>query len=42
MYENCPTMSDIDLFLSEFGFTLKENWWTSSNWGDGYWSKIIK
>ena len=39
MYEGCPTMGDISNFLSEYGFFLRENWWTSNNWGDAYWSK---
>jgi len=39
MYEGCPTMEDLSNFLSQYGFTLRENWWTSNNWGDAYWSR---
>lgn len=39
VYEGCPRMEDIDSFLRPFGFVLRENWWTSHNWGDCYWSK---
>ena len=39
MYEGCPTMDDISNFLSQYGFVLRENWWTSNNWGDAYWSR---
>jgi FkbM family methyltransferase len=40
MYEGCPTVEQLDQFLQEHGFALKEQWWTSNNWGDGYWSRI--
>ena len=39
MYEGCPTMKDISNFLSQYGFALRENWWTPNNWGDAYWSR---
>lgn len=39
VYEGCPGLHDIDIFLQSFGFTLKENWWTSQSWGDCYWSR---
>ena len=39
MYEGCPTMEDLSVFLADRGFALKENWWTSNNWGDAYWSR---
>jgi hypothetical protein len=39
MYEGCPTMKDISNFLSQYGFSLRENWWTPNNWGDAYWSR---
>jgi len=39
MYEGCPTMDDISNFLSQYGFVLRENWWTANNWGDVYWSR---
>lgn len=40
MYEGCPTVKELDEFLTTRGFSLKENWWTSNNWGDGYWSRF--
>ena len=39
MYEGCPSLFDLDCFLSELGFVLREQWWTSDNWGDAYWSR---
>lgn len=39
MYEGCPSMEDISNFLSQYGFVQRENWWTSYNWGDAYWSR---
>jgi len=39
MYEGCPTLSDLCEFLTQHGFTLREDWWTDGGWGDGYWSK---
>jgi FkbM family methyltransferase len=39
MYEGCPTLEELCNFLSQYGFILRENWWTDGNWGDGYWSK---
>lgn len=39
MYEGCPTMADLNIFLCSRGFWLRENYWTSGNWGDAYWSK---
>jgi len=38
-YEGCPTLVELCEFLSQYGFTLREDWWTDGNWGDGYWSK---
>lgn len=40
MYESCPKLEDLDLFLSEFGFIRVETWYTSDNWGDAFY--IIK
>jgi len=37
MYEGCPTPEEIDAFLVSHGFVMREQWWTSDNWGDGYW-----
>ena len=39
MYEGCPTMDDLSVFLANHGFVLRENWWTENNWGDAYWSR---
>lgn len=39
MYEGCPKIEDIDLYLSEFGFERKETWYTSQNWGDAFYIK---
>jgi FkbM family methyltransferase len=39
MYEGCPSIDDISNFLSQYGFVLRENWWTAYNWGDAYWSR---
>jgi FkbM family methyltransferase len=39
MYEGCPTLEELCNFLSQYGFTLRENWWTDGSWGDGYWSR---
>jgi len=39
MYEGCPTLDDLNAYLSQHGFVLRENWWTDSNWGDAYWSR---
>jgi FkbM family methyltransferase len=39
MYEGCPSLFDLDCFLGEHGFVLREDWWTSDNWGDAYWSR---
>jgi FkbM family methyltransferase len=39
VYEGCPSLFDLDSLLQSHGFTLRENWWTSQNWGDCYWSR---
>lgn len=39
MYEGCPSIHDLDAFLSELGFVMREQWWTGNNWGDAYWSR---
>jgi FkbM family methyltransferase len=39
VYEGCPSLYDLDMFLQSHGFTLKENWWTEHKWGDCYWSR---
>jgi FkbM family methyltransferase len=39
VYEGCPSLFDLDSLLQSYGFTLRENWWTSQNWGDCYWSR---
>ena len=39
MYEGCPNLKSLSEFLHPLGFDLKEIWWTSGNWGDGYWRR---
>ena len=39
MYEGCPSLQTLSNFLSSLGFELKEIWWTTENWGDGYWRR---
>jgi len=39
MYEGCPTPEELDGFLGQRGFVMREQWWTSNMWGDGYWSR---
>ena len=41
MYENCPMVEDLDLFLTGFGFIRKETgWWNNSEmWGDALYIK---
>ena len=40
LYEDSPTVDEINSLLSTKGFTLLEDWWTSGSWGDGYWGRI--
>jgi len=40
LYEDSPTVGEINSLLSTKGFILLEDWWTSGSWGDGYWSRI--
>jgi hypothetical protein len=39
MYENCPSLDDLNNFLIGQGFTLKEQYITDGCWGDAFWSK---
>lgn len=39
MYEGCPKLEDLDLYLSEFSFERRETWYTSQNWGDALYIK---
>jgi FkbM family methyltransferase len=39
MYENCPSLDDLNNFLSGQGFSLHQQWITDSFWGDAFWSK---
>jgi hypothetical protein len=41
LYEHCPMVSDIDNFLSEFGFERVETLWACSTWGDALYIKKI-
>lgn len=40
LYKDSPTLDDLNSILISKGFTLREDWWTSGNWGDGYWNRI--
>jgi FkbM family methyltransferase len=39
LYEGCPTFDEINMFLNEHGFYLKEKYYTEGYWGDAFWSK---
>ena len=39
MYEGCPTLDELNMFLSQHGFSMRENYITSDSWGDAFWSK---
>ncbi len=39
MYENCPSILDLDNFLEPLGFLRKETWYTPDNWGDAFYMK---
>jgi len=39
LYLDSPSVDEINSILSSKGFILREDWWTSGNWGDGYWNK---
>ncbi len=39
LYLDSPSVDEINSILSTKGFILREDWWTSGNWGDGYWNK---
>jgi FkbM family methyltransferase len=39
MYEGCPTLDELDSFLSPFGFYRTETWYTDGNWGDAFYIK---
>jgi hypothetical protein len=40
LYENSPTVDEINSLLSAKGFTLRENWLTRGSCGDDYLSRI--
>jgi FkbM family methyltransferase len=39
IYEDSPTLDELNSFLDQRGFNIKETWWTDGEWGDGYWNK---
>ena len=40
LYKNCPLIEDLDIFLSEHGFTRVETeWFLDHNWGDAFYIK---
>lgn len=39
MYDGCPSIEQLDLFLSEFGFKREQTWYTNQNWGDAFYIK---
>lgn len=39
VYENCPMIEEIDLFLKEFGFINHYTYWQSQSWGDALYVK---
>jgi len=39
LYKDSPTVDELNSILNPNGFHLKEDWWTSGNWGDGYWNR---
>lgn len=41
LYENCCLVSEIDDYLSNFGFRRTETSMTPNQWGDGFYTKIV-
>jgi len=39
LYKNCPLISDIDLFVKQFGFERVETSMTKWKWGDAFYIK---
>jgi len=39
MYKGCPTFEDLNNFMLQHHFTLKEQWYTDGSWGDAFWIK---
>lgn len=39
MYEGCPMIDDIDLYLNKFNFERKTVYWQSESWGDALYVK---
>lgn len=39
MYENCPSIVDLDNFLQPFGFIRQETWFVDGVWGDAFYLK---
>lgn len=42
VYEGCPMVEEIDLFLAEAGFNRVLTCWQSESWGDGFYIKVDK
>ena len=39
MYQGCPTFDELNQFMINHGFELKEQYYTDGSWGDAFWSK---
>ena len=39
VYEDCPMIEDIDIYLEQFDFTRKAVHWQSESWGDAIYAK---
>ena len=39
VYENCVNVSELDVFLREFGFERVEPNWEGGTWGDAFYIK---
>lgn len=39
LYENCNIFDDLDKYLKEFGFEMREINWTPHGWGDAFYTK---
>jgi FkbM family methyltransferase len=39
VYVGCAKVDEVEAYLSEFGFELKEAKWTGAGWGDGFFIK---
>ena len=39
VYENCPHINDLDIFLAQFNFSRVETDWAGDSWGDAFYIK---